>query len=124
LRANLQLFDFATDSAGNSVGNLETSGPVLRVRPKRPLGPELVVNREQNKFASAHDKRRAFVTRWASKLKPTQLRELMRYASINTTLAYYVGEDVEATADALWEGFVDYSVDTNKESGRRKSAKA
>ena len=26
----------------------------------------------------------------------------MRHASINTTLAYYVGEDAEGTADALW----------------------
>jgi integrase len=64
------------------------------------------------KFASAHDLRRAFAVRWAAKIKPTQLRELMRHASIGTTLAYYVGEDAEATADALWAGFVDTSVDT------------
>jgi integrase len=66
------------------------------------------------KFASAHDLRRAFGKRMSAKLKPTQLRELMRHASINTTLAYYVGEDAEATADALWAGFVDTSVDTHE----------
>ena len=33
---------------------------------------------------------------------PTVLRELMRHASINTTMAYYVGTNAEATADALW----------------------
>ena len=30
------------------------------------------------------------------------LRELMRHADISTTMAYYVGENAEATADALW----------------------
>jgi integrase len=65
------------------------------------------------KFASAHDLRRAFGKRWATKLKPTQLRELMRHSSITTTLAYYVGEDAEATADALWAGFGGTLVDTS-----------
>jgi integrase len=55
------------------------------------------------KFASAHDLRRAFGQRWASRVMPTVLRELMRHASITTTLAYYVGMNAEATADALWE---------------------
>ena len=50
----------------------------------------VIVNREQGKFASAHDFRRAFGTRWASKLKPADLQQLMRHASINTTLGYYV----------------------------------
>ena len=33
---------------------------------------------------------------------PTVLRELMRHASIATTLAYYTVADAEATADVLW----------------------
>jgi integrase len=59
-------------------------------------------DRTVRKYASAHDLRRAFGRRWSTKIKPTQLEELMRHSSINTTLAYYVGEDAEATADALW----------------------
>jgi imidazoleglycerol phosphate dehydratase HisB len=55
------------------------------------------------KFASAHDLRRAFAVRWAGKVMPTVLRELMRHASIATTLAYYGGQNAEATADALWD---------------------
>ena len=55
------------------------------------------------KFASAHDLRRAFGQRWAGKVMPTVLRELMRHSSINTTMAYYVGTNAEATADAIWE---------------------
>ena len=54
------------------------------------------------KFASAHDLRRAFGQRWSAKLMPTVLRKMMRHASIETTMAYYVGNDAEATADALW----------------------
>jgi integrase len=54
------------------------------------------------KFASAHDLRRAFGQRWADKVMPIVLRELMRHASINTTMAYYVGTNAEATAEAIW----------------------
>ena len=50
------------------------------------------------KFASAHDLRRAFGQRWASRVMPTVLRELMRHADISTTMKFYVGQDAEATA--------------------------
>lgn len=56
----------------------------------------------ERKFASSHDLRRAFGQRWAMRVMPTILRELMRHASITTTMAYYVGENAEATADVLW----------------------
>jgi integrase len=54
------------------------------------------------KFASAHDLRRAFGQRWAAKVMPTVLRELMRHEDIGTTMKFYVGQNAEATADALW----------------------
>ena len=57
------------------------------------------------KYASAHDLRRAFGERWAARIMPAQLRELMRHESIETTLRYYVGANVERTADACWEAF-------------------
>ena len=37
------------------------------------------------KFASAHDLRRAFGERWAARVMPAQLMELMRHESIDTT---------------------------------------
>jgi integrase len=74
------------------------------------------------KFASAHDLRRAFAVRWATKLKPTQLRELMRHASIATTLAYYVGEDAEATADALWDA-VGNTLGNSDQATKNENAK-
>ena len=63
----------------------------------------VVVNKEQNKYASAHDLRRAFGTRWAGKVQPATLRELMRHASIETTLKFYVGQRGDAIAAELWD---------------------
>lgn len=54
------------------------------------------------KFASAHDLRRSFGARWAPRVMPVVLQELMRHESISTTLRYYVGQNAEATADAIW----------------------
>ena len=54
------------------------------------------------KFASAHDLRRAFGTRWASRVKPATLQLLMRHKSIDTTLKYYVALDADDVADELW----------------------
>ena len=48
---------------------------------------------------------------------PTVLRELMRHASINTTMAFYVGQNAEATADALW------STEGNNSGNTRAPAK-
>jgi integrase len=57
------------------------------------------------KYASAHDLRRAFGERWAARIMPAQLKELMRHESIETTLRYYVGTNAERTADACWDAF-------------------
>lgn len=63
----------------------------------------VVVNKSQEKFASAHDLRRAFGTRWAAKVTPAILRELMRHASIETTLGYYVEQNADAVAAQIWD---------------------
>jgi integrase len=62
---------------------------------------------ERVKYASAHDLRRAFGERWAARIMPAQLWELMRHESIETTLRYYVGTNAERTADACWNAFED-----------------
>ena len=59
----------------------------------------MVVNKEQNKFGSAHDLRRAYGTRWAKRLKPFELKTLMRHASIETTERYYLELEAEEFAD-------------------------
>ncbi len=62
----------------------------------------VLVNAETGKTASAHDLRRAFGYRWSRLLKTPQLKELMRHASIETTLTYYVGQNAESTSRELW----------------------
>jgi len=57
------------------------------------------------KYASAHDLRRAFGARWAPRVMPAVLQQLMRHESIETTLKYYVGQNAEATADAVWNAW-------------------
>ena len=72
------------------------AGVVVHVSPTNP---------EKVKYASAHDFRRAFGERWAARVMPKQLQELMRHESIETTLRYYVGRNAERTADVCWEAF-------------------
>src|SRR4030095_11343381 len=87
---------------------LDIDGTPLRVT-RRAVGKMVsaigkaanVVVNDQGKSASAHDLRRAFGQRWAAKVMPNMLRELMRHADIGTTMKYYVGQNAEATADAL-----------------------
>lgn len=74
----------------------EKAGVRVYVDPKDP---------EKVKYASAHDLRRAFGERWAARLMPAQLMELMRHESIETTLRFYVGTDAQRTADAAWAAF-------------------
>lgn len=64
---------------------------------------KVVVNKAEGKFASAHDFRRAFGTRWARKVMPMVLQKLMRHESIETTLRYYVDLDADEMAEELWK---------------------
>lgn len=66
---------------------------------------KVIVNQNRDgssKYASAHDFRRSFGSRWASKVMPIVLKELMRHESIETTMAFYVNANSDSTADALW----------------------
>lgn len=67
------------------------------------IGAKANVRVDVKKTASAHDLRRAFGERWAARLMPAQLMELMRHESIDTTLSYYVGRNAERTAAILWD---------------------
>ena len=55
------------------------------------------------KFASCHDFRRSFGERWASRVMPNVLQELMRHENIQTTMRYYVGQNAKRTSAILWE---------------------
>jgi len=94
----------------------EKAGVVVDERQK---GGETV-----RKFASAHDLRRAFGKRWSRKVSPTTLRDMMRHADIHTTMKYYVGQDAEESADAIWAAAGDTLGDTSRpaESESAKNA--
>lgn len=55
------------------------------------------------KYASAHELRRSFGERWSKRVMPAVLMQLMRHENINTTMKYYVGQNADAAADAVWE---------------------
>ena len=57
------------------------------------------------KFASAHDLRRSFGTRWARRVPTAVLMRLMRHESIQTTNAYYVDLNADEIAEDLYRDF-------------------
>lgn len=59
----------------------------------------------ETKYASLHDMRRSFGTRWAPLVKPVVLQQLMRHSSIQTTMKYYVDLNTNVTADEVWKAF-------------------
>jgi integrase len=69
------------------------AGVIVRTDPTNPA---------KKKYASAHDLRRAFGQRWAGRVMPADLQQLMRHESIETTLRYYVGANAERTAETCW----------------------
>ena len=64
----------------------------------------VVVDKASQKFASAHDLRRAFGERWAKRVMPAVLQKLMRHRSIETTMKYYVNLQADDIAADLWAG--------------------
>ncbi len=65
------------------------------------LGKKAGIRTGKNKYASAHDLRRSFGTRWALKVQPFILKTLMRHSSITTTEKYYVTVDANRIGDAI-----------------------
>jgi integrase len=65
----------------------------------------VVVDKATGKYASAHDCRRSFGTRWAKRVMPAVLKRLMRHADISTTMGYYVDMDADEMAVDLWAKF-------------------
>jgi hypothetical protein len=91
-----------TTNYRETVGLASLDAPYSFIQTQRLIGPGVVVNKADGKYASAHDLRRAFGTRWAKRVMPAVLKRLMRHASIDTTMTYYVDIDV---ADELWAKF-------------------
>ena len=82
------------DWVGRIVSKIgKKAGVIVRTDPADP---------KRKKYASAHDLRRSFGSRWSARVMPADLKELMRHESIETTLRYYVGTNAERTAENCW----------------------
>lgn len=57
----------------------------------------------KTKYASLHDLRRSFGTRWATRVMPPVLQILMRHDSIDTSMKYYVDQNADEAAETLWK---------------------
>jgi integrase len=91
-----------------SVGGLRDPDWVGTVCRRIGKKADVVVDRSDKgriKWASAHDFRRAFGVRWAARVMPPVLMELMRHEDIKTTMKYYVGQDSHRTAKAAWDAY-------------------
>ena len=67
------------------------------------LGEKANVSTGNGKTATAHDFRRSFGLRYALKIMPQFLQQLMRHASIATTMTFYAHLNADAVIDALLE---------------------
>lgn len=72
---------------------------------EREPGPRAETPETEIKYASAHDLRRAFGFRWALRVMPPVLQELMRHESITTTMQFYVGRNADVAARAVWDAY-------------------
>ena len=83
--------------------NVHTRAGCGRVVTQIGRAARVVTSTDRNavKYASAHDLRRSFATRWASLLPAAELRELMRHGDVKTTLDFYVQFSVSSLTAKL-----------------------
>ena len=104
---------------GLNTGHQMTSARAGRIISKIGRRAGVVVNKAEGKYASAHDLRRSFGTRWAARVKPATLQFLMRHESIETTMKYYVAQDSDDVADELWRVYRPDSTETRPNCGKK-----
>jgi integrase len=97
-----QRIGFVFTLKGIRTGEQMTSARAGRVISEIGELAGILVNKPEGKFATAHDLRRSFGTRWASRVKPATLQLLMRHRSIETSMKYYVCQNSDDVADELW----------------------
>jgi integrase len=96
-----KVFPLLHPATGTPLPDTDTSKIVSAIGRKA----RVVVDKAAGKFASAHDLRRAFGTRWAKRVMPAVLKRLMRHADIATTMGYYVDMDADELSAGLWKDF-------------------
>ncbi len=84
------------NAAGNRYSAEKLSDEVSRIG--KASGAEV-----DGESPTAHDLRRTFATRWASKVRPMTLQRMLRHSDLSTTLRFYVGLSVEDIGAELWK---------------------
>ena len=92
------------------VVDLKTGKPLSVQQVGRLIGrigerAKVVISKDDGQFATAHDLRRSFCTRWAKRVMPATLQRLARHANIQTTLTFYVSQNAADIASDLWAGW-------------------
>lgn len=93
-------FVFNPTGRGRRVGCQQAKN---RIREIGKAANVVVEKGDQPQYATAQDLRRTFGTRWSTRVMPPTLQHLMRHASIQTTMTYYVGAKADAVAREIWE---------------------
>jgi integrase len=110
------------------IDGLQTREPITPKRVGRTVSEigrkaKVVVNKDAGKYASAHDLRRSFGSRWAVRVTPAVLQRLMRHETIETTMKFYVGLDADRLADDLWKSWGDVEEDVYADKGMRPNSR-
>lgn len=101
-------------------GDTKSSWRVSEIVSKIGRAAGVIVDSRGPKYASAHDLRRSFGTRWARLVMPQELMQLMRHESIETTMRYYVDLDAQETSERLWNIVTKQKTgDTSGDTGKR-----
>lgn len=100
-------------------GNPLKRDAVVRLVSKIGRTAGVVIDKKEDQYATAHDLRRSFGTRWSSKVKPAVLQKLMRHADIKTTMEFYVAQEADDISADLWREHK--SAQTGNRSGNSES---
>ena len=95
------VFSLSDDRTGRPLGARAVGDTISRIGEKA----QVLVDKAKRKYASAHDLRRGFGTRWAKRVMPATLQLLMRHADIATTTGFYVGISADEVASDLWANY-------------------
>jgi integrase len=95
---------------------VDTVSPIIA-----QIGEKAGVRVSDRKTASAHDLRRSFGLRWAERVKPHVLQQLMRHSSLSTTMTFYVQADAADMAETVWSAVEGKAESGTKTVPRQKS---
>lgn len=117
-RSSEGLDRLSTDWVSKLISRMGEKAGVKVSERRKVQGGKLV---DEIKYASAHDFRRAFGYRWSTRVMPPVLMEMMRHASITTTMEFYVGRNGEAAADQIWQAFANETANSRATQEQRES---